>query len=156
LQSTLRMNQTPNDGSHGGKRLLGLLAGLAVGAFLFRCFGYGTENDLLHGWQWYLGTVLLAGIALAGLIPEASLISTIALAIAPSLVFCYEVVYLHPAESMWPVMLPLLFLFSFPAPIIGSTMAKLLMRTRFPRTLSLIALTSALVIGFLLPLLRKN
>jgi MFS family permease len=150
------MSQTENDGRHIGKQLLGLAAGLVVGAFLFRRFGYGKENDLLHGWQWYLGTVLLAGIALAGLIPEASLISTIALAIAPSLVFCYEVVYLHPAESMWPVMLPMLFLFSFPVPIIGSIIAKQLTRTRFTRTLSLIALTSALVIGFLLPNLRKN
>jgi MFS family permease len=145
------MNQKLNDGRHNGKQLLGLLAGLVVGGFLFRRFGYGKDNDLLHGWQWYQGTVLLAGIALAGLIPEASLIATIALAIAPSLVFCYEVVYLHPAESMWPVVLPMLFLFSFPAPIIGSTIARLLVGTRFPRTVSLIALTSALVIGFLLP-----
>jgi hypothetical protein len=148
------MSQRLNKDGHGGKQLLGLVAGLVVGAFLFRRFGYGKENDLLRGWQWYQGTVLLAGIALAGLIPEASLIATIALAIAPSLVFCYEVVYLHPAESMWPVMLPMLFLFSFPAPIIGSTIARLLLRTRFPRALALLALTSALVVGFLLPNLR--
>ena len=143
------------DGRHFSARLLALLAGLLVGGFLFHRFGFDHDNALLHGWQWYQGAVLLAAFALAALIPEASLITTLALAIAPTLLFCYEIVYLHPAESMWPVVLPMVFLFSFPAPIIGSTIATLLKRTRFPRALSSIALASALILGFLLPLLRK-
>jgi hypothetical protein len=60
------------------------------------------------------------------------------------------------AESMWPVVLPMVFLLSFPAPIIGSTIAGLLIRTRFSRTPFLIELTCALVIGLLLPNLCKN
>jgi MFS family permease len=137
-------------------KLLGMVAGLAVGGFLFHRFGFDKGNELLHGWQWYQGAVLLAGIALAGLIPEASLLATIALGIAPSLVFCYEVVYLHPTESMWPVVFPMVLLFSFPAPIIGSTIAGLLIRRRFPRALFSIMLTSALVIGLLLHNWRHN
>lgn len=144
------------DERHFTVRLLALVAGLLVGGFLFHRFGFDNDNALLHGWQWYQGAVMLAAIALAGLVPGASLVATVALAIAPSLVFCYEVVYLHPAESMWPVVLPIVFLFSFPAPIIGGTIARLLTRTRFPHTLSLLALTSALIIGFLLPNLRKS
>ena len=41
-------------------KLLGLVAGLVVGGFLFHRFGFDKVNALRYGWQWYQGTVLLA------------------------------------------------------------------------------------------------
>jgi hypothetical protein len=131
------------------KRLLATASGLCVGGFLFHRFGFDNHR-LLYGWQWYQGAVVLAAIGLGGVFPEAWLSAAIALAIAPSLVFCYEIVYLHPAESLWPVVLPLVFLLSFPAPLIGSSIAKLLLR-RLPGAVYLVVLTGALMIGVLLP-----
>ena len=134
-------------------KLLGLVAGLLVGGFLFHQFGF--DHHRFYGWQWYQGAVLLAAIGLAGVFPEAGLSAAIALGIAPSLVFCYEIVYLHPAESMWPVVLPLLVLLSFPAPFIGSCMTKLLMRTRLPQAVYVVPLTGGLIIGAFLPNLQN-
>ena len=135
------------------KRLLATAIGLFVGGFLFHQIGF--DNHRFYGWQWYQGAVLLAAIGLAGVLPEAWLSAAIALGIAPSLVFCYEIVYLHPAESMWPVVLPLLVLFSFPAPLIGSSLTKLLMRIRLPQAVYVVALTGALIIGAFLPNLQN-
>jgi len=134
-------------------KLLGLVAGLLVGGFLFHQFGF--DHHRFYGWQWYQGAVLLAAIGLAGVFPEAWLSAAIALGIAPSLVFCYEIVYLHPAESMWPVVLPLLVLLSFPAPLIGSCMTKLLMCIRLPQAVYVVPLTGALIIGTFLPNLQN-
>jgi len=91
------------------KRLLAIASGLLIGGFLFHRFGFD-QNKGIYGWQWYQGAVVLAAIGLAGALPEAWLSAAIALAIAPALIFCYEIVYLHPAESMWPVVLPLVLL----------------------------------------------
>ena len=135
------------------KRLLAAASGLLVGGFLFHRFGFDSHG-LLYGWQWYQGAVVLASVGLAGVFPEAWLSATIALGIAPTLVFCYEIVYRHPAESMWPVVLPLLCLLSFPAPLIGAGVGKLFMRIRSPREVYFIVLTGALIIGILLPNLQ--
>jgi len=128
--------------------------GLVVGAFLFQRFGFDTKR-VLYGWEWYLGAVLLAGIGLAGIFTQARLTSAIGLGLGPTLVFCIEVVVLHPAESMWPIVLPMVFLFSLPAPIIGSGISQLLTRIRFHRAVYFVALTTALVIGALLPNIQK-
>jgi hypothetical protein len=71
------------------------------------------------------------------------------------LLFCFEIVYLHPAESMWPIVLPLVLLFSLPAAIIGSGISRLLARTRLPRAVYFVTLTGALTIGVFLPKLQN-
>ena len=96
---------------------------------------------------------MLAAIGFAGISSSGWQMAAVAvgLALAPTLVFCYEVVYLHPAESMWPIILPLVFFCSLPAPIIGSGFTRLLRSTRIPQAAYFIALASALIIGVLLP-----
>jgi len=130
------------------KKALSFACGILVGGFLFCRFGFDNHGHLF-GWQWYQGAVLLGGIGLAGIFSEAWQSAAVGLSIAPTLVFCYEVVYLHPAESMWPVVLPLVLLFSWPVPLIGGSIGKLLGRTQVPRAVYFVALTSALVIGAL-------
>jgi hypothetical protein len=138
------------------KLFLAIASGLLAGGFMFHRFGFDNDGHL-YGWQWYQGAVLLVAIGLAGMFPEAWQAAAIALAAAPTLVFCYEIVYLHPAESMWPVVLPLVFLSSFPAPIIGTSISSsLLTRTRIPRVVYFIALAGALIIGLLLPKLHRS
>jgi hypothetical protein len=101
--------------------------------------------------------VLLTAVGLAGIFPEAWQAAAISLALAPTLVFCYEIVYLRPAESMWPVVLPLIFLFSFPAPIIGTSLSSgLLTRTRLSLVVYVLALAGALIIGVGLPNLHRS
>lgn len=135
------------------KRPLAIASGLFVGGFLFHRFGFDNRG-MLYGWQWYQGAVVLAAIGLAGVFPEAWLSASIALGIAPTLVFCYEIVYRHPAESLWPVVLPLVLLLSLPAPLIGGAVSKFLMRIRFSRVIFFVVLTGALIIGVLLPNLQ--
>jgi|SRR5271155_2275424 len=135
----------------GKKLFLAIACGLLAGGFMFQRFGFDNDGHL-YGWQWYQGAVLLAAIGLAGIFPEAWQAAAIALATAPTLVFSYDIVYLHPAESMWPVVLPFIFLFSFPAPIIGTSISSsLLTHTRLPRAVYFVALAGALIIGLLLP-----
>jgi hypothetical protein len=124
------------------KRLLATASGLFVGGFLFHQFGH--NHGLLYGWQWYQAAVVLAAMGLAGMFPEAWLSAAIALGIAPSLIFCYEIVYLHPAESMWPVVLPLVLLLSFPAPLIGGGITRLLTQRRLPLEAYFVVLAAAL------------
>jgi hypothetical protein len=69
--------------------------------------------------------------------------------------FCYEIVYLHPAESMWPVVLPLVLLLSFPAPLIASSITKLLTHIRLPQAVYPFVLAGALIMGILLPNLQN-
>jgi hypothetical protein len=88
-------------------------------------------------------------------IPRAWLSTAIALGIAPSVVFCYEIVYLHPAESMWPVVLPLVLLLSFPAPLIGCSITKLLTRIRLPQAVYPVVVMGALIMGIRLPNLQN-
>lgn len=135
------------------KLLLAIASGLLAGGFLYYRFGQVKNNPQLYGWQWYEAAVLLAAIGFSGISSSASQIAAVAvgLALAPTLVFGYEVVYLHPAESMWPIVLPLVFFFSLPAPIIGSGLSGLLRSTRIPQAAYFIALASALIIGVLLP-----
>jgi hypothetical protein len=147
-------SQMVNDRAYLKKRLLATAAGLIAGGILFHRFGFD-RNGEIYGWQCYQGAVLLAAMGLAGLLPESSQIAAIALGIAPSLVFCYEIVYLHPVESMWPIVLPFLFLSSLPIPIIGSELGRFLARTRVPRTAYLFALAGALIVGALLPGLQN-
>ena len=135
-------------------RALAIACGLLIGAFLFQRFGFN-NNGLLIGWEWYVGAVLLAGIGLAGIFHEAQFSATIGLCLGPTVVFFIEVVVLHPAESMWPVVLPLVFLFSFPVPIIGRTISILLQRTQVPRGVYFVTVASALLVAALLPNLRN-
>jgi hypothetical protein len=138
------------------KLFLAIASGLLVGGFMFHRFGFDKDGHLT-AWQWYLGAVLLAAIGLAGVFPEAWQAVAISLSIAPALVFCYEIVYLHPAESMWPVVLPFIFLLSFPAPIIGTTItSSLFTRTRLPQAVYFVALACALIVGLLLPNLHRS
>src|SRR5271169_1811437 len=129
---------------------LAIACGVLIGSFLFQRFGFNNRG-LLDGWEWYLVAVLLAGIGLAGIFPEVQFSATIGLCLGPTVVFCIEVVVLHPAESMWPIVLPMIFLFSWPVPLLGSGISRLLTRTWLPRAVYVVALTSALVIGVLLP-----
>jgi hypothetical protein len=133
--------------------VLAIASSLLAGGFLYYRFGQVHGNVHLYGWQWYQGAVLLAAIGLAGLFSELWQTAAIVLGlgVAPSLIFCYEIAYLHPAESMWPVVLPMVFLFSFPAPIIGIGIGRLLMHTRPSRMIYFVALLGALFIGIFLP-----
>ncbi len=134
------------------KLLSAIASGLISGAFLYHRFWQDNNPDL-HGWPWYEAAVLLAAIGFAGIFSTRSQIAAVAvgLALAPTVVFCYEVVYLHPAESMWPVVLPLVFFASLPAPIIGSGFSGLFGRIRTLQPVYFIALASALIIGVSLP-----
>jgi hypothetical protein len=134
--------------------LLAIGSGLLFGGFLYHRFGFDNSGRL-YGWRWYQGAVLLAAIGLAGIFPQTWLSTVIALSIAPTLIFCYEVAYLHPAESMWPVVLPLVFLLSFPTPIVGSTIGRLLSRIGLSRAVYFVALAGALILGVLLPDLQN-
>jgi|SRR5271167_383862 len=78
---------------------LAIACGVLIGSFLFQRFGFNNRG-LLDGWEWYLVAVLLAGIGLAGIFPEVQFSATIGLCLGPTVVFCIEVVVLHPAESM--------------------------------------------------------
>ena len=123
---------------------------------MFHRFGFDNDGRL-HGWHWYQMAVLLAAVGLAGIFPEAWQAATISLALAPTLVFCYAIVYLHPAESMWPVVLPMIFLFSFQAPIIGTSLtSSFLTHTRLPQVVYFLALAGALIIGVALPNLHRS
>jgi hypothetical protein len=130
-------------------KLLAIASGLLAGGFLFQRFGF-EDTGALSGWKWYQGAVLLCGIGLAGIFPKAWQGATIGLAIAPTLIMSV-VFYRHPGESMWPIVLPMIFLYSLPAPLIGSGISALLKRTRLPRAVYSLTLTFALVIGALLP-----
>jgi len=136
------------------KRLLAVASGLLTGGFLYHRFGFD-NSALLYGWPWYLGAMLLAGIGLAGILGEMWLFGAIALSMASTAIFWYDIVYLNPAESMWPIVLPMVFLFSFPVAIVGSGIGRLLMRGRLPHAVYLVALTGALIIGTFLPKLQN-
>jgi hypothetical protein len=144
----------PRNVSPARTQALAIAGGLLIGAFLFERFGFN-NHGLLIGWEWYVGAVLLGGIGLAGIFQEAQFSATIGLCLGPTLVFFIEVVVLHPAESMWPVVLPLVFLFSFPVPIIGRTLSILLQRTQVPRGVYLVTVASALLVAALLPNLQN-
>ena len=146
--------EEPRNVSPAGTQVLAIACGLLIGAFLFERFGFD-DNGLLTGWEWYVGAVLLAGIGLAGIFREAQFSAAFGLGLGPTVVFFIEVVVLHPAESMWPVVLPLVFLFSFPVPIIGSTISSLLLRTRVPRAVYLVTVASALLVAAFLPNLQN-
>jgi hypothetical protein len=103
-----------------------------------------------------VAAVLLAAIGLAGIFQVAQFDATFGLCLGPTAVFFIEVVVLQPAESMWPVVLPLVFLFSFPVPIIGRTISILLQRTQVPRAVYFFTVASALLVAALLPNLQNN
>jgi hypothetical protein len=133
-------------------------SGLLAGGLLFHQFGYANKNVQLYGWQWYQVGVLLAAIGLAGVLPKAwpSVATVLGLGIAPILVLRFEFAYLHPtAEGVWPIIWMMVFLLSFPAPIVGNVIGVLAMRTRSPRAVYFVALLTALVIGVLLPILTN-
>jgi len=146
--------EEPRNASRAGTQALAIACGLLIGAFLFERFGFD-DNGLLIGWEWYVGAVLLAGIGLAGIFREAQFSATFGLGLGPTVVFFVEVVVLHPAESMWPVVLPLVFLLSFPVPIIASTISGILLRTRVPRAVCFVTVASALLVAALLPNLQS-
>jgi len=137
------------------KQALAIASGLLVGGFLFYRFGFVSNYGEVYGWEWYLGAVLLGAIGLAGVFPEARLSAAFGLAMAPAVIFCYEIFYLHAAESMWPIVLPILLFLSWPVPLIGSGISRLLTRSWLPATVYSVALTSALVIGALLPIINN-
>jgi hypothetical protein len=141
---------TPRNPMLAYKKALAIAIGLLAGGFLYLRFDWKNNSAEFAGWEWYQGAALLGGIGLAGIFPEAWQVATIALAIAPTLIMGV-VFYLHPAESMWPIALALIFFFSFPAPLIGSGISDLLKRTRLPRAVYFVALMSALAIGVVLP-----
>ena len=144
----------PRNVSPARTQAVAIACGLLIGAFLFQRSGFD-NNGLLIGWEWYVGAVLLAGIGLAGIFREAQFSATFGLCLGPTVVFLIEVVALRPAESMWPVVLPLVFLFSFPVPIIGSATSSLLLRTQVPRAVYFVPLASALLVAALLPNLQS-
>jgi hypothetical protein len=146
--------EEPRNGSPARTRALAIACGLLIGAFLFQRFGF-SNNGLLIGWEWYVAAVLLAAIGLAGIFHVAQFSATFGLCLGPTVVFFIEVVVLHPAESMWPVVLPLVFLFSFPVPIIGRTISILLQRTQVPRAVYFFTVASALLVAALLPNLQN-
>lgn len=135
------------------KQALATACGLLVGGFLFHRFGLDNSVDF-SDWKLYQVAALLGGIGLAGLFTEAWLGAVIGLGIAPTLIVSVEVNQ-RPAESMWPIILPFIFLLGLPAPLIGGGISRLLMRTRFPRMVYIVALTGALVIGGLWPSIQN-
>jgi hypothetical protein len=128
---------------------LAIACGLLVGGFLFQRFDLYNSVDL-SGWKLYQGVALLAGIGLAGLFDEAWLIAVIGLGIAPTLVVGIKV-FRHPAESMWPIALPIIFFLGFPAPLIGGGISCVLTRAKVPKIVYIVALTGALVVGAFWP-----
>lgn len=93
------------------EKALSIACGLLVGGFLFQRFGFDSYEQI-YGWRWYLGAVLLGTIGLAGIFPEVRSYAAIGPGIAPAVVFCYVIVYLNAAESMWPIVLPMILLCS--------------------------------------------
>jgi len=57
--------------------------------------------------------------------------------------------------AWWPIGLVMVLFFGLPAPLIGSGIARLLTRARLPRTFYFVPLTTALVIGALLPTIQN-
>jgi hypothetical protein len=88
------------------------------------------------GWKLYQVPALLGGIGLAGLFDEAWLVAVIGLGLAPTLIVGIEV-FRHPAESMWPIALPMVFFLGFPAPLIGGGISGLLTLTKVHRMVSM-------------------
>jgi hypothetical protein len=135
-------------------RGLPAIVGFVTGAFLFHQFGWNHRSDFF-GWQWYQGVALLAGIGLAGTFHEGRAKAAIALVAAPTLAVTVETFFQVFRDStccnLWPIGLVLVFFFSLPAPLIGTGIGHLLLRTRLPRTAYAVALTVALGFGALLP-----
>jgi hypothetical protein len=71
---------------------------------LLHQFGFDNNRGQIHGWPWYQAAVLLGAIGLGAPFAEAkqSVAAALGLGLAPTLVFCFEVVYLHPAELSLP------------------------------------------------------
>jgi hypothetical protein len=135
------------------KKALAMAGGLLAGGFLYQRFGLHNSVDF-SGWKLYQVPALLGGIGLAGLFDEAWLVAVIGLGLAPTLIVGIEV-FRHPAESMWPIALPMVFFLGFPAPLIGGGISGLLTLTKVHRMVSIVALTGALVIGALWPIIQN-
>jgi hypothetical protein len=140
-------------------RLLAFICGLITGGFLYLQFGWDS-NAAFVGWKWYQGAALLGGIGFAGIFrEEARLSAALGMGIAPLLVAWVQE-WLHFARdptccNLWPIGLAMVLMFSFPAPVIGSGIGRVLMRSQLARTVSLIPLISSLVIAALLPKLQN-
>jgi hypothetical protein len=94
---------------------------------------------------------LLAAIGLGGVFPEARLSAAIGLSIGPAVLFGCGIVYLDPAESMWPIVLPVILLFSWPVPLMACGISSLLPHAWPHRAVYFVALVGALIVGALLP-----
>ena len=140
-------------------RLLAFISGLIAGGFLFLQFGWD-NSDAPSGWKWYQAAALLGGIGFAGVFrAEARLAAALGMGIGPLLVVCVQLA-VHMARdptccNLWPIGLVMVLFFSLPAPLIGSGISRLLMRTRLPRAVYFIPLTGCLVIGALLPNIQR-
>ena len=138
--------------------VLAIITGFLAGAFLFLRFGWDTTANLV-GWESYQAAALLGGIGLAGVFPNARLSAAVAFGIAPFLVESFQT-FLHLFSDptccgLWPIGLVMVLFFGLPAPVIGSGISRLLMRTRLPRAVYFIPLTACLVIGALLPNIQR-
>jgi hypothetical protein len=136
------------------RKALAIASGFLAGGFLFLRFGWA-KNGTLFGWEWYLGAALLEGIGVPGIFSEDQLSAAIGLGVAPTLIESVEI-YLHPYMSFWPIVLPLIFLFTFPAPLMGYGISRLLKRSQLPWMVYLVPLTGALAIGALLPNIQNT
>lgn len=139
-------------------KFVAFISGLVAGGFLFLRFGWD-DNASLSGWEWYQGAALLGGIGLAGVFPEAHLGAAVGVGIAPFLVESVQT-YLHFSRDptccgLWPIGLALVLFFGLPAPLIGSGIGRLLMRTSLPLRVYFVPLFSCLAIGALLPNLQN-
>jgi len=143
------LSRTLRDKKFSYKKALAIVSGLLAGWFLYERLGLDSSADF-STWKLYQGVALLGGIGLAGLFDEAWLIAVIGLSIAPTLIVGIKV-FRHPAESMWPIALPMVFTLGFPAPLIGGGISRLLKRTKVPRIVYIGALTGALVVGAFWP-----
>ena len=138
--------------------VLAIISGFLAGGFLFLRFGWDNTANLV-GWESYQAAALLGGIGLAGVFPEARLSAAVAFGIAPFLVESVQT-FLQISRDptccgLWPIGLAMVLFFGLPAPLIGTGISRLLMRTRLPRAVYLIPLTGCLVIGALLPNIQR-
>lgn len=136
------------------KQVLAIASGVVVGGFLFLRFGFDLSGRTF-GWEWYQGAALLGAMGLAGVFPGARLPAAIGVGLAPLLIEIVRIVlrlFRDPTCcNLWPIGLAIVFVFGIPAPLIGSGISRLLMRTRIPGTIYLVPLTSCLMIGVLSP-----
>lgn len=142
--------------------LWAVASGLVAGAFLFFRY-YTLQTDHLWGLRWYEGALLLAGLGLAGLFPEAWLGAALSMAVAAFLgtgVETYLETYLEISRdpgccNLWPIGLAMSLILGFPAPLIGGAIGRVLARMPVPKFVYALPLAAALGIGASLPVIQQ-